>query len=84
MRVWQKTLQKRNAPLGAFRFLLVVNQNAISVMSELQGLGVEILLNHERNLEGDCVLKFTKVKTCNLSDFFKSVHESVSVNKELS
>lgn len=45
---------------------------------------VEVFLNHKSYLEHDCVLKLTEVKTCELFNFFKSVHKSVSVYKELS
>ena len=51
---------------------------------ELGGFAVEILLDHKRNLEGNCVVELTKVKTGELSDFLKTVNESVSMYEELS
>jgi hypothetical protein len=47
-------------------------------------LAGKIFLNHKSYLEGYRMVKLTKVKTCELSYFFKSVNESVSVNEKLS
>ena len=52
--------------------------------SEFCRLARKIFLNHKGNLEGYCVVKLTKVKSCKLSDLLKTVHESVSVYEELS
>ena len=51
---------------------------------ELYRLRSEILLNHERNLEGYCMLKFTQVESRNLANLLKTVNERVSVYKKLS
>ena len=50
----------------------------------LRRLASEILLDHKRYLEGDSVLEFTKVKSCDLADLFKSVYESISMYEKLS
>ena len=47
-------------------------------------LGGEIAAYHQRNLEGDGVVKFTEVKTCELFDLIQTVNESISVNEHLS
>ena len=52
--------------------------------SELYGVGGKIFLYHERNLENNRVVEFTKVKTGKLLNFFKSVHEGISVYEKLS
>ena len=43
----------------------------------------KIFFNHQGNLEGYGVVELTQIKTRQLSDLFKSVDESVSVNEEL-
>ena len=50
---------------------------------ELNGLGVEILLDHQRNLEGDCVLELAEIKSRQLADLFKTVNQRISMNEEL-
>jgi len=62
----------------------LLNWETLKLSSELDGLGNKVSLNHESNLECDSVVKFTKVKTCELTDLFKSVNESVSVYEQLS
>ena len=52
--------------------------------SELNRVCGQIFLNHESNFEDDSMVKFSQVKTCQLLDFFESVHESISVYEKLS
>jgi len=52
-------------------------------MSELNGLGAEVLLNHQGNLEGDRMLELAKIKSCQLADLFQTVNQRISVYKEL-
>ena len=49
----------------------------------LDGVGCEILLDHEGYLEYDSMVKLAQVKTCELLDLFKAVNKGVSVNKQL-
>ena len=51
---------------------------------ELRGLAGKVFLNHKSNLKGYSVFKFAKVKSCDLSDLFKTVNKGVSMNEELS
>ena len=51
---------------------------------ELNGLGVEILLDHQRDLKCDCVLELTEIKSRQLTDLFKTVNQRISVNEKLS
>ena len=60
-----------------------VNDSLVSNL-EFGGFAVEVLLNHQRYLEGNCVVELTKVKTGELSDLLKTVNESVSMYEELS
>ena len=53
-------------------------------LSELDGLGDKISLNHESYLKGDSVVEFTEVETGELADLFQTVHERISVYEELS
>jgi hypothetical protein len=62
----------------------LLNWETLKLSLELDGLGNKVSLNHESNLECDSVVKFTKVKTCELFDFFKTVNKCVTVNKKLS
>lgn len=54
------------------------------ITSKLCGLGIKILADHKRDLEGDRVLKFAQIKSRKLTYLIKTVNESVSVYKELS
>lgn len=56
----------------------------VPLKSELCGLACEIFFDHQSHLEGDGVIKLSKVKSCELSDFFKSVYEGVSMYEKLS
>ena len=47
-------------------------------------LGGEIAAYHQSNLEGDRVIKFTKIETRQLFDLIQTVNESISVNEHLS
>ena len=51
--------------------------------SILCGACVEVLLDHKSYLEHDSVLEFAQVKTGELLDLFKSVHQSVAVYEQL-
>ena len=52
-------------------------------MSKLNGLGIEILFNHERYLKGDSVLKLAQIKAGHLADLVKTVNQGVAVYKKL-
>ena len=43
----------------------------------------KILLDHERDLEDDRVVKLTQVKAGELLDLLKTVHQRISVDEEL-
>ena len=47
------------------------------------GICGKIFFDHESDFENDCMVKFAKVKTGELFDFFKTVNKGVSVNKKL-
>ena len=51
--------------------------------SILDGLGIEVFLNHKRHFEYDGVVKLPQIKARELFDFFKSVNKGVTVNKKL-
>ena len=50
---------------------------------EEYGIGT-FTVNKQFNLKGNCMLKFTQIKTCELADLFKTVHKSISVYEKLS
>ena len=52
-------------------------------ISELDGLGIEILFNHERYLKGDSMLKLTQIKAGHLADLIKTVDQGVAVYEKL-
>ena len=56
----------------------------LSRLSEFSRLAGEVFLNHKSNLECYRVVKLSEVKSGKLSDLFKSVYESITVNEELS
>ena len=70
--------------LSAGQAILRGNTTPCNVLSELCGFRCKILLNHKGNLEGYCVVKFTKIKAGKLSDLLKTVNEGVSMYEELS
>ena len=53
-------------------------------ISEFCRLACQILLYHERYLEGHGVVKLAQVKPCELAYFFEAVNKGVSVYEELS
>ena len=78
------TVWKRNAGLfPTFRFSLLSARISRDAISKLDGLGIEVLLNHKRYLKGDSVLKFTQVKSCHLADLVQTVNERITVYEEL-
>ena len=55
----------------------------VRFVSIFGGTCVEIFFDHEGYLEHDSVLKLTEVKTGELLDFFKTVHQRVAVYEQL-
>ena len=62
-----------------FRFSLLLAISSRSDISEFDGLGIEILFNHECYLEGDSVLELTQVKSCHFANLVKTVNQRVAV-----
>ena len=56
----------------------------IMYLLKLAGFGIKVFLNHKSNLKGYSVFKLAKIKTCELADFFKSVHKCIAVYKKFS
>ena len=46
--------------------------------------GAEILLDHKRYLEHDCMVELTQIQSGKLLDLLKTVYQSISVDEELS
>ena len=54
-----------------------------TLASEFNGFGGQIFSDHERYLEGDCMLEFTQIKTGQLADLLQTVDQRIAVNEEL-
>ena len=67
-----------------FSFLTQAEGSVEFDQLQFSGLGIEVFLDHECHLESNGVLKLAQVKACELTDLFKSVNQSVSVNEQLS
>ena len=52
--------------------------------SEFRGAAGKVLLDHQRYLKDDGVLKLTQAKAGNLLDLLKAVNERISVDEQLS
>ena len=78
---------KSNGAVGVFFcYITKFNQCNTSLCGcflVFYGICGKIFFDHECNFKDDGVVKFAKVKTGELFDFFKTVNKSVSVNKKL-
>ena len=85
IRLCTRAKQYRSEMRGFFaHFAYTVRTFLVVVISELDRLGAQIFLNHQGNLEGDRVLKFTQIESRQLANFFQAVNQRVSVYKQLS
>ena len=51
---------------------------------ELHGIGGEVFLDHQRNLKDDGVVEFPQIQSGEFFNFFKTVNQCISVNKQFS
>ena len=55
----------------------------LAVHSVVDAPGDQVLLDHQRHLEGDGVVKLPQIQSGKLLDLLQAVHQGVPVDKEL-